>query len=231
MFQSPFLHRILSCAVGLFIPLFCSKLKIEFVHEISLQESLRRLTRLKAELRTRRVEIRRPEREALYLAVPQVRDFDFEAFSVPVGDSVQWEAWLKEGDIDEKKGDESEVYLAFKVMRHLAGTMAYACSSTLGNTRASLTSMLNFGRTDCGGHTMLFMAVMNRHRIPTRQWVNEGHTCTDIYVPGCGWVPVECTLKDVTMLGMTDGSGVATCAQSPGNTTEADMITTPGPER
>ena len=42
----------------------------------------------------------------------------------------------------------------------------------------------------------VFSTVMNYHDIPVRSVLQDGHIFCDIYLQGCGWTPVECTMKN-----------------------------------
>mmetsp|Transcript_6032 Transcript_6032/g.10975 ORF Transcript_6032/g.10975 Transcript_6032/m.10975 type:complete len:845 (-) Transcript_6032:95-2629(-) len=180
--------------------------------------------------RPRRVEVRDPSRPpGFYLAVPPPPPApsataphgaattsvpgagDAHIYACPnIGDKAVWERWLQDGELHSKRADESDVYFAFRTLSHMAKTLVYAADPvTMNSKRSDVATILSWGKTDCGGHTMTFKAVMATHGIPCRSILLDMHIFPEIYVQGCGWVPCEATMKDPGQLGQSDAAGHA----------------------
>lgn len=49
--------------------------------------------------------------------------------------------------------------------------------------------------------------MMTYHGVPVRTVLLDVHVMCDIYVKNCGWIPVECTLKNPELIGTQDSVG------------------------
>jgi len=167
--------------------------------------------------RARRTEIKRPGKE--YLPVPACPAEIVSENKSPaeIGDVAVFEAWLQGGGIFEyNPKEDSRVYLAYRTLRHMSKTLVYSADPvTMKEKRGNVSTILSWGKTDCGGHTMVFGAVMRQHSIPHRFTLQDAHIFPEIYVADCGWVPCEATMKDPSKLGMADAAGHTTQVGQP----------------
>jgi transglutaminase-like putative cysteine protease len=116
-----------------------------------------------------------------------------------------FQAWLDKHGLRVKRG-EGEVEFARRVFLVIADTCTYEARQD--NDRHA-SAVCRSGKSDCGGHSVLFVAALRANGIPARSLVGnwtesakpgqkigdipftQQHVRTEFYAAGVGWVPAE----------------------------------------
>lgn len=134
----------------------------------------------------------------VYLA--DLGDFDFQADS--------FKKWLTEKKFA-RQANESDIDFARRVFLGLRASLTYEYRPDM-NRKAS--AVCRAGKSDCGGMSALFVAIMRANKVPARalfgRWAKSAqpnekigeidyfqwHAKAEFFADGVGWVPVDVSL-------------------------------------
>jgi transglutaminase-like putative cysteine protease len=142
-------------------------------------------------------------------AVPDLSEADRQMLLAEHGDVAfkreSFQKWLKDQHFV-RKTNESDVELARRVFLGIRATFKYAYESNMDRTAPAVCQA---GKSDCGGLSALFVAVMRANGIPARalygRWAMSAkpnqtigemayyqwHAKAEFFAAGVGWVPVD----------------------------------------
>ncbi|WP_411846279.1 transglutaminase-like domain-containing protein [Roseibacillus persicicus] len=160
-----------------------------------------------AQLFSRKLIQGKSQEEAPTLSEPEKRVAlrPTEMFDYPAPPFV---VWLKERGYVRAKA-EGEIDFARRVFQSLAGSFSYEYSEQM---ERQATRVCRLGKSDCGGLSVLFVAIMRSQGIPARclsgRWTQsvepgeslhgiayyQSHVKAEFFAQGVGWVPVDLSL-------------------------------------
>lgn len=115
------------------------------------------------------------------------------------------------------KGNESHICFYRRLLNVLMKSMNYEFSEKSCKIRdeEGLGGMLKYGKSDCGGHSDLYINVCLLNNLKARSLISSQHCYPEVFIDNIGWLPVEATSRCIEDFGEIDNFGkILTIANS-----------------
>jgi transglutaminase-like putative cysteine protease len=147
-------------------------------------------------------------------------------------DSAAFRDWMSAAGL-KRKGDETDMTYAHRAFAHVKHHFTYVYPTPPEDDSAS--KICKAGRSDCGGLSSVFVALMRANGVPARMLIGRWaasqekddakyHVKAEFFTRGVGWVPVDSSAA----VGDTGGQDFAWFGNDPGDhitmTDDGDLV-------